>query len=179
MAKKIGLLILIIIISIILASIYGILHNQASYNISEEYFTNFKFDQFGLWENGYGDERLKVSIVGVLSTWWFGLIMGIINGLIGINQQTIKLMIKGVVGATTRILISAFIFGILGVFVGYIILSKLHFDWNIPSDLVDPSNFLAVGTMHTLSYLGGMIGLIYGIKYQLKTKKASDQQRRL
>ncbi len=177
MAKKVGLFILIVIISIILALIYGILHNQASYNISEEYFTKFKFDQFGLWENGYGDERLKVSYVGVLSTWWLGLIIGIINGLIGINQQTIKLTIKAVAGATFRILISAFLFGFLGVAVGYITLSKLHIDWNIPSDLVDPSSFLAAGTMHTFGYIGAIIGTIYGIKYQLKIKKASSQLR--
>ena len=54
-------------------------------------------------------------------------------------------------------MISAFLFGFLGVAVGYITLSKLHIDWNIPSDLVDPNSFLAAGTMHTFGYIGAII----------------------
>ena len=113
MNNKIGLLILTIVLSIILASIYGIIHNQISYSISEEYFTVFKFEQFGLWENGYGDESLKVSLVGGLSTWWFGLIFGIINGLIGLTQSTIKTMRESIIGATFRIFIFAILFGLI------------------------------------------------------------------
>ncbi|WP_179020366.1 hypothetical protein [Winogradskyella forsetii] len=175
MNNKIGLLILTIVLSIILASIYGIIHNQISYSISEEYFTVFKFEQFRLWENGYGDERLKASLVGGLSTWWFGLIFGIINGLIGLTQSTIKTMRKSIIGATFRIFIFAILLGLIGVLVGFFIIPKLNIDWNVPTDLFDRQSFLTAGTMHTFSYVGGIIGIIYGIKYQLKIKKASAQ----
>ncbi|MEN3325083.1 hypothetical protein VP395_15200 [Mariniflexile soesokkakense] len=175
MNNKIGLLILTIFLSIILASIYGVIHNQISYLISEEYFINFKFEQFGLWENGYGDERLKVSFVGTLSTWWFGLIFGIINGLIGLTQSTLKTMRESIFGATLRIFIFATLFGLIGVLIGFFIIPKFGFDWNIPTDLFDRQSFLTAGTMHTFSYIGGVIGIIFGIKYQLKIKKASAQ----
>ena len=92
MAKKIGLLILIVIISIILASIYGILHNQISYSISSEYFTKFKFQQFDFYFMGENQPRQTASLVGALSTWWFGLILGLIIGIVAMFQRNSKIM---------------------------------------------------------------------------------------
>jgi len=146
MAKKIGLLILIVIISIILASIYGILHNQISYSISSEYFTKFKFDQIGKWLHQVENERIAISFVGIISTWWFGLLLGLIIGIVGI-------------------------------LIGKFLISNLNTNWNLPAELIDRKNFLTAGTMHNFSYFGGIVGLIYGIIYQLKIKKASAQQR--
>lgn len=172
MNNKTGLLILTVILSVISASIYGIAHNLVSYSISEEYFTHFTFEKFGLWENGYGDEELKASLVGFLSTWWFGLIFGIINGFIGLTQKTVKTMRRSIIGATFRIFVFATLFASIGVFVGFFIIPKLDFPWNIPTDLFDQQRFLTAETMHTFSYIGGIIGILCGIKYQLKIKKS-------
>ncbi len=178
MAKKIGLLILIVIISIILASIYGIFHNQISYSISHEYFTKFKFEQFGFWDYAFeNDNKKKVAFIGVLATWWFGLLIGLVNGIIGFSQPTAKIMWKSAFGATIRTLTIAIGIGFVGILVGKFIISNLNLDWNLPSDLINRKNFLTAGTMHNFSYLGGITGLIYGIRYQLKTKKASAQHR--
>ncbi len=177
MAKKIGLLILIIILSIILASIYGILHNQISYSISTEYFTKFKFEQFGFVEYGLDTPRLTAGLIGVWATWWFGFLIGLINGIVGLFQPTYKIMWKSAFGATTRTLLIAIGFGIIGILVGKFIISNLNTNWNLPADLTDRKNFLTSGTMHTFSYIGGIIGLISGIIYQLKIKKASAQHR--
>ena len=171
MTKKIGLLLLIIFLSTILASIYGILHNQLSYSISTEYFTKFKFPQFGFYFMGENNPRLSASVVGLISTWWFGLIIGIVNGVVGFIQPTPKIMWKSAFGATIRALGIAIGFGVLGIFVGMFIISNLNLNWNFPFDLIDQKKFLTAGTMHNFSYLGGVVGLIYGIIYQLKIKK--------
>ena len=44
--RKILNFFLIILASILIAGIYGILHDQITYTISYEYFTLFKFEQF-------------------------------------------------------------------------------------------------------------------------------------
>ncbi|MFI1770280.1 hypothetical protein [Thalassobellus citreus] len=176
MTKKIGLLILIVIISIILASIYGLLHNHISYSISTEYFTKFKFEQFGFWDYAFeNNDKKKVAFIGILATWWFGLLIGFVNGIVGLFQPTPKTMWKSAFGATIRTLLIAIGFGIVGILVGKFIISNLNTNWNLPADLTDRKGFLTTETMHNFSYLGGIIGLIYGIIYQLKIKKANTQ----
>lgn len=177
MAKKIGLLILIIIISIILAWIYGFIHNQVSYSISTEYFTKFKFEQFGFVEYGLDTPRMTAGLIGIWATWWFGLLIGLINGIVGLFQPTSKIMWKSAFGATIRALLIAIGFGVVGILVGKFIISNLNTNWNLPADLTDRKSFLTAGTMHNFSYLGGIIGLIYGIICQLKIKKAYAQHR--
>ncbi|MFD0861482.1 hypothetical protein ACFQ1M_04635 [Sungkyunkwania multivorans] len=173
MTKKIGLLILIGIISIILGSIYGMLHNQISYSISPEYFTKFKFDQIGEWLHQVENERIAISFVGFVSTWWFGLIIGVILGIVAMFQPNSKAMWKSAIGAVLRTLGIAIGIGIMGILVGTFLISNLNANWNLPAELTDRKGFLIAGTMHNFSYVGGMIGLIYGIIYQLKIKKVS------
>ena len=86
-------------------------------------------------------------------------------------------MWKSSLGAIIRTLGIAIGIGIVGILVGKLIISNLNVNWNLPVDLIDQKSFLTAGTMHNFSYLGGIIGLIYGIIYQLKVKKASAQQR--
>ena len=171
MTKKIGLLVLIGILSIILASLYGILHNQISYSISSEYFTKYKFDQIGKWLHQVENERIAISFVGFVSTWWFGLLIGLILGVIAMFQPNSKNMWKSVIGAILRTLGIAIGIGIIGILVGKFIISNINVNWDLPTELIDRRSFLTAGTMHNFSYLGGIIGLIYGIVYQLKIKK--------
>ncbi len=39
---------LILLVAPLLGGIYGILHDQLTYTLSEEYYTKFKFIQFGI-----------------------------------------------------------------------------------------------------------------------------------
>ena len=177
MAKKIGILILAILLTPILAGIYGILHDQLSYSISPEYFTKFKFEQFGFIEYGFENERATVAIIGFWATWWTGLIIGAVNGIIGLIQPTSKIMRKSVYGATIRTLAIAIGIGLLGILVGKFIISGIDTNWNLPKDVTDRNAFLTVGTMHNFSYIGGLIGLIFGTIYQVRLKKDVAQHR--
>jgi len=172
MKKKIGILILTIILTPILAGIYGLIHDQISYSISPEYFTKFKFEQFGFVEYGLEDKRFTVGIIGIWATWWTGLIIGIVNGFTGLIQPSYRIMIKSVLKATFLTFIIAVIFGVIGLIIGKIVLSNTNIDWNFPSDLIDKKSFIAVGTMHNFSYIGGFVGMIIGMIYQIRMKKA-------
>ena len=57
------------------AAVYGIVHDQITYSISPEYFTRLKFIQFHYADFGF-PPRVFVAEVGVLATWWVGLIAG-------------------------------------------------------------------------------------------------------
>jgi hypothetical protein len=176
MAKKIGILTLTILLTPILAGIYGILHDQLSYSISPEYFTKYKFEQFGFVEYGFGNKRATVAIIGLWATWWTGLIIGAVNGSVGLIQPTSKIMWKSVYGATIRTLGITIGIGLLGMLVGMYIISEINTDWNIPNDVADRNAFITVGTMHTFSYVSGLIGLVFGTIYQLRLKNDVEQQ---
>ncbi|WMI68254.1 CDP-archaeol synthase [Mangrovimonas sp. YM274] len=152
MAKKIGILILVIFLSIILASIYGFLHNQVSYSISTEYFTKFKFDQFWSVKYTLDFPRMSAGLIGIASTWWFGLILGLIIGIVGMFQWNPKVMWKSSIGAIIRTLVIAIGIGIVGILIGKFIISNLNTNWNLPVDLMDQKSFLIAGTMHNFSY---------------------------
>lgn len=171
MVKKLILFPIIIIISIILASIYGLVHNQISYSISTEYFTKFKFEQFGFVEYGLDTPRITAGLIGIWATIWFGFFIGLVNGFVGLFQPTSGIMWKSITGATIRTLFITIGFGIIGILVGMFLISNLN--WKFPADLNNQKTFLIAGTMHNFSYLGGLIGLIYGIVYQLKIRKAN------
>lgn len=168
--KKVGLLILIVFITIILASVYGVLHNQISFSISKEYFTKFKFRQFGNWLLQLPSYRFAVAYIGIMSTWWFGLFVGFIIAVFGCIQTSPKIMWESSMGAIFRSIGITIIFSFLGILIGYFFVSNLEIDWNILKGLTNKKDFLIAGTMHNFSYLGGIIGLVYGIRHQFKVK---------
>ena len=45
--KKLIVYGLLVVIAVLFAGLYGVVHNQISYTVSPEYFTKFKFRQFG------------------------------------------------------------------------------------------------------------------------------------
>lgn len=162
----------------LLAGLYGILHDQITYSISPEYYTKFKFIQFNLNEEYYSI-REKVAIVGFSATWWFGLFLGLILGISGLRHKDWKIMFKVSMKSIFIALIIAFIVGIIGLFYGKLILSeqpKSEFPhWFIPHNLIDFKDFIAVGSMHNFSYVGGIIGLIFGIVYSYKKASVTTQ----
>lgn len=164
------------LISICLASIFGFLHNQVSFAVSREYFTEFKFNQFYQLitsKSGIDFPRMSAGLVGIISTWWFGLLIGLINGVVGLIHSENFLMQKTIKGSLTRTLLLTITFSLLGLLVGKLLIINLDIDWFLPEDLTNQNNFLIAGTMHTFSYIGGTIGLFYGVIYQFKTNRLS------
>ncbi len=179
--KKFALVVFAIVTSIVIASLFGIIHDQITYSIAPEYYTKFKFIQFGLTEDSttYVDNiRLLVAIVGIMATWWMGLLIGIVYAFYLLFFQYSKSLYNtyfNTIGIT-------FIVTILCSVIGYLNW-KWHAqyypcDWYLPEDLIDKNNFICVGHIHNFSYLGGELGILIGILYLTvryqKQKKASN-----
>lgn len=173
--KKIVVFLLLIVIASILGGLYGILHDQLTYSISHEYYTKFKFYQFELKQSGdeaiFPNPRFQVSIVGFLATWWMGLPIGIILGCVGFIHPTAKLMWIVTLRAMALTIFVAFVTGLIGLLYGKLYLADVGVNWYLPKNLIDTNNFIAVGSMHNYSYLGGLCGLIASIFYSVKQRK--------
>lgn len=181
--KKFLILILIILITPIIGGLYGILHDQLTYTISPEYYTKFKFYQFGLMDMGneaiFPHPRIEVSVVGFMATWWMGLPIGLILALIGLIHKDYKQMLKVTTKAILITVVVAFVTGLVGLAYGKFYLADKGVYWWLPENLIDTKNFISVGSMHNFSYLGGLLGLITGIIYSVKQKKKNAQQQQL
>ncbi|EJL65604.1 hypothetical protein [Flavobacterium sp. CF136] len=171
--RKIVILLLTIIISIVLAALYGAIHDQITYSISSEYFTVFKFDQFGFLDWGNNNPRLTTALIGVLATWWVGLYIGIFQGLVGLIHQNHKLMFRYAMNAIFITLGVTVLFGIFG-FVSGKLDAETYENCCFPYDIKDAKNFKIVGSIHNYGYAGGEIGAFIGAAYQIimRRKKA-------
>ncbi|HEX8427259.1 hypothetical protein [Hymenobacter sp.] len=166
-------------LSTLLAGLYGALHDQLSYTISPEYFTKFKYEQFGLETSWFGGDRPTVAVVGALATWWFGLFLGLIHAFVGLLQPTASYMRSAIWRGVMLTMSVAAVTGLLGLLYGYSYLNSHQPDWPFPDNLVDRASFIAVGSMHNFSYLGGLLGLVAGIIYQLKVRSKVKAQHRI
>jgi len=173
--KKYHVLIFIIALTPLIGGFYGILHDQLTYTISPEYYTKFKFYQFGLMDTGneaiFPNPRIQVSAVGFMATWWMGLPIGLILGLVGLIHADKNTMLRVTMGAIILTIIVAFITGLVGLAYGRLYLAYTRVNWWLPNNLVDIKNFIAVGSMHNFSYIGGLTGLIAGIVYSVRQKR--------
>ena len=176
--------ILIIIVAPILGGVYGLIHDQLTYTVSTEYYTKFKFIQFGLENWGLGQNigteklpeikllnpRFGAGIVGILATWWVGLFIGVILGFVGLIHKNGKEMFKSTMKAFILTTGIALLTGTIGLGYGKLFLTENLPNWYLPGNLINIDNFIMVGSMHNFSYLGGFIGLIFGVIYTIKKK---------
>ncbi|MEM8859405.1 MAG: signal peptide-containing protein [Chloroflexota bacterium] len=175
--RKISVYVLLVGLSAIIGGIYGVLHDQISYTFSPEYFTQLKFEQFGLlW--AYDSPRLGAAVVGWMATWWMGVIVSIFLGAFGFYTfETPKLMASNLVRAVLVVVGVALLTGLLGLAWGYIRVTPRSIDTYlnfIPDGVQNPVQFVRVGFMHNASYLGGLTGLLAGIFYLFQQKDKQE-----
>lgn len=175
--KKPGVFLLTLLIAVIMASLYGILHDQITYTISHEYYTKFKFIQFGLTDEGLAPvtphQRTAVTLVGVLATWWTGIFIGLGLGVAGIRIKDPRVMFKAILQALGLVLVITIVAGIAGMLYGRFYLARTGVDWWLPEDLIHKRDYITVGSIHNFSYLGGLLGLIAGIIFLNRKRKQS------
>jgi hypothetical protein len=177
--KKFLVLLLILIIAPLIGGLYGIIHDQFTYTISNEYFTKFKFYQFGLMDVGneaiFPNPRIQVSIIGFLATWWLGIPIGLILGFEGLRNKDAKTMFSNTFRALLVNVLSVFIVSIVGFAYGYLYLRNLPIEnfssWYIPDNIIDVKSYINVCAMHNFSYVGGILGLIVALIYSSRRRK--------
>lgn len=170
--KKIVIYFLMFFFAAVIAAIYGVLHNQISYSFSPEYFTQFKFKQFGIpW--AYETPRFGAAYVGALATWWMGVLVFILLGLFGFMFSTPLQMAKNLSESFLVVITVALTTGIAGLVYGYYQVNEQtvgeYMQWVKP-EVMNPIQFVRVGFMHNASYLGGLTGLFSGILYLIIIK---------
>ncbi len=158
MINKLLVLLLILLLAPLIGGLYGILHDQLTYTISPEYYTKFKFYQFGLLEQGVTvapeEHRLMAGMVGFFATWWMGIAIGIILGIVCFVQhsdgQATVPCCHAVDGSGG---IDSFRYRAAGglSMVTWEILDKTG---GYRKGLIRRKDFIAVGSMHNFSYIG-------------------------
>ncbi|CAM3486506.1 hypothetical protein [Flavobacterium chungbukense] len=166
--KKALVFVCVIFLSVLIATLFGVLHNQFTYTISEEFFTEYLFEKFGFVEYGRNTPRLTASIIGVWTVWWIGLYAGFIFGFIGFFSSNTKEMIKSISEAVIIMLLTTIIIGLLGLCYGFLGFSSLESTCCFPLPIKNVKNLIAVSEMHKFSYAGGAIGAILGVSWQIK-----------
>lgn len=151
------------IIGAVAAGLYGIIHDQITFTISPEYFTNLKFKQFQYVDFGFGD-RIFVAVIGFMATWWVGLFIGWCFGRRFVPNQPRDAAIKDIRNAFVIVLVSAAAFAFIGFIYGHSVdpaatlaaWSNILRSYNVADGLP----FITVAYIHNASYAGALFGLI-------------------
>jgi hypothetical protein len=170
MIKKIAVCFACTLLAILLAAIYGVIHNQITYSIAPEYFTIFKFDQFGFSDWGMQSPRLTTALIGILATWWMGLFLGAFLSILGLIHSDYKTMFRFVMRSIYITFLVTILSGVLGYVVGWFD-TETYKSCCFPYNIQDPINFTLVGSIHSYGYAGAPIGAVLGILYQIIMKK--------
>jgi hypothetical protein len=169
--KKLFVFILLFLIAIVLTGLYGMVHNQISYTVSPEYFTKYKFLQFGLVDTPL-PERVRASMVGFLASWWMGIPIGFLVGVCGFIHEGHWRMFKVSLWSYVIVMGFTLVFGLCGLLYGWLRTRTINIadyqnNWFIPDDVVNLRRFLCAGYMHNSSYLGGTLAILVACAFQL------------
>lgn len=163
MLRKVLVLFVALLVMPLVAGVYGAFHDQLSYTVSREYFTRFKYDQFGFEPAWFGGHRPTVAVIGFLATWWVGAFIGLFLGGTALLQPDARSMHKAIVRGVVITLGVAAVCALVGLAYGWFFLDGPPQGWFLPAEVLDPHAFLSVGSMHNASYGGGVLGLIIAL----------------
>jgi len=179
--KKLLVYVLIVFLAVIAAGLYGAVHNQVSYTVAPEYFTKFKFRQFGFTDMPL-PERVRASLVGFLASWWMGIPIGLLIGASGFMHRGHRRMLRVSLWSLLVVIGFTLLFGLCGLLYGH--LQTQHIEvaeyrgWFIPEDVTELRRFLCAGYMHNSSYLGGVLAILaawaFHIAVRVRAKKADQ-----
>lgn len=161
--------ILIVLLSVFTAVVYGILHDQVTARICVEYFTIGHPPVFGT-----EDPTLLGIGWGIIATWWVGLMLGVplaIAARLGKRpKRDVRSLVRPLVwlmGISAVIALAAGIGGWTLASLGYVGLVGYL------SEAVPPERhvaFLADGFAHTASYAAGFLGGIVVIVHVWRSR---------
>lgn len=173
---RVAVFIFLCFCAIFAAAAFGIVHNQISFTVGPSYFYDVKFAQFGI--DPMFQNRIGASVVGVLASWWMGLIMGIPAFALGAVTQKGRRRyfyagLRAIGVAVSVAAIGAFI----GLAFGHIadINALVGFLPNIDA-FSDPMGFVRAAVMHEASYAGGAIGALAALYVMWRARETRSTQ---
>ena len=161
----------------LVAGVYGIVHDQITFTIGPEYFTNFKFFQFK-WANlGFGD-RFFVACIGFLATWWVGLITSWILCRRMLPNQERAVAHRKIRKGIAIVFATAILFGATGYIIAWWLGPSADYSAWEPIFrklyITDKWGFVCVGYIHNAGYLGGLTGIVLTYFFIRKDRAAEE-----
>lgn len=147
----------------LIAGGYGILHDQVSYTLSEEYFTKLKFAQFHYADFG-GPRRVLVAEIGFMATWWVGFVAGWFLARLTVPHLERSIALRRCRLGFAVVFVFALIGGLVGAWLGWLRIHEPDFSaWAEYADIngvEQMDRFVWVAYIHNSGYAGGLAGLI-------------------
>lgn len=179
-ARQIGLLLLWITMSVAAAVLYGVVNDQITATISPEYFSVFKQHQFASAIQSAGltnaPMRVQAVLVGVLSTWWFGLFLGIVLSVCAIVGRDRVLSTRDYLSAVRWVMAATLAVSVLFGVAAYLAEPLIRPDsthWPFPKGIHQVRTAFAVGWWHNGAYLGALVAAAAaGLRVQKQRKTA-------
>jgi hypothetical protein len=160
----------IVILGIVAAIVYGILHDQVTARVCIEYFTIAHPPVFPT-----ESPTLLALGWGVLATWWVGLPLGILLAVAARAGSRPTLAWRGLLRPTGWLLVAMALLALVSGILGYVLLRQ----GTIPmvgwyASLIPPSRharFMADAWAHMASYaagiLGGLVLVVWTIRHRM------------
>lgn len=155
--------VILLLLACVFAGVFGVLHNQVSYSVSPEYFTKFKFQQFGV--SPHLHDRVGAALVGWQASWWMGVVIGMFVIPTSLLIRNGRLSFWVVLRSYFAIFATTVAIGLTALLVSFVLIQP-----NADNELVyrsatirDEAAFRRAGTMHNFSYLGALLGILTGL----------------
>jgi hypothetical protein len=157
MRKKLIRLPFLLIVGCLLAANYGALHNQISYTVSPYfYLSHGLYADFQIPMEYWG--RTGAAMVGVLGTWWMGLVIGVPLLTMGLIVLDSKAFVKQSLIAFSVVFGTTFVLSMLTLFIATI----THSNPDVNASM-----------MHEYGYYCGVAGFLVGCVYLVVVKRKS------
>jgi hypothetical protein len=161
-----------------IAGVYGIVHDQVTYTLSAEYYTEVKFKQFFYANMGAGP-RVFAGTVGFLATWWVGLIVGWFLARLAVPRfdsgEVRKAVVRGfavVFGGGLTGGLSGYLFGLWQTRDG---VPAFWRQLVRELEIERAREFIVVANIHNFGYLGAFLGLIVaGVMIARRSKRTAE-----
>ncbi|MCA9061562.1 MAG: hypothetical protein KDA96_00805 [Planctomycetaceae bacterium] len=150
----------------LVAGCYGAVHDQLTFAISVEYFRNLKFHQFA-WANAGLSERIFVSEIGFIASWWVGVFCNwfLARKLIPLQPRSVAMrqIFRGMIIVIGCVMLA----GLAGY--GYGLYRGPDADyshWSVTLEnlrVTEPWPFLRVAYIHNFGYAGAAVGLLLAL----------------
>ncbi len=167
------------VIGALIAGAYGVVHDQITYSISPEYFTQMKFDQFSYANFGF-PTRVFVGEIGFLASWWVGFFSAWFLARIAVPVWPYPIAFRKSFTGFSVILVTALISAVIGYLYGLNVTGDDEW-WRMychSLKVTDVVAFIRVAYIHNASYLGGLIGLIVALIGMILSKGRFRRNRR-
>lgn len=102
-----------------------------------------------------------------------GLIIGLVIGFTSLIHSNSSIMKKEIKKSLLIIIASVLIFGVLGYVIGELYFRYTLITFGFVGTQEQLKNFCIAGFIHDFEYLGGIIGLLFTVYFQIINKKQS------